>query len=252
MLSFTGSAVVGWKLKNIAGKKRVTLELGGNAAVIVHLDADLKKAIPRCVFGSFAHAGQVCIHLQRIYVHDSAFEEFAEGFLKKTQRLAVGDPLDRNTDIGPMIEATAAWRAKEWVDEAVSAGAQVLAGNRLDGNFVYPTVLTNTRHEMKVVCEEVFAPVVVIEKYSSFDEALALVNDSRYGLQAGIFTKDLSLVNKAFETIEAGGVIVGDIPTWRVDHMPYGGEKDSGFGREGLRWAIEEMTQLRLLVVKAD
>lgn len=252
MLSFTGSAAVGWNLRTLAGKKRVTLELGGNAAAIVHHDSNLKKALPRCVFGAFAHAGQVCIHLQRIYVHKSVFDAFVGDFLKRTEKLVVGDPLDRNTDVGPMIDATAAWRAKEWVDEALSAGAQVLAGNRIDGNFVFPTVLTNTRGEMKVVSEEVFAPVVVIEPYTDFDEALARVNNSRYGLQAGVFTKDLSLANRAFETLEVGGVIIGDIPTWRVDHMPYGGEKDSGAGREGLKYAIEEMTQLRLLVIKPD
>jgi glyceraldehyde-3-phosphate dehydrogenase (NADP+) len=252
MLSFTGSAAVGWKLKTLAGKKRVTLELGGNAAVIVHHDADIAKAPPRCVFGAFAHAGQVCIHLQRIYVHESVFEEFVKNFLEHTAKLTVGDPLERETDIGPMIEAEAAWRANGWVNEAISAGAQALAGNRLDGNFVCPTVLTNTSRDMKVVSEEVFAPVVVIERYGDFDEALSRVNDSRYGLQAGVFTKNLSLANRAFETLEVGGVIVGDIPTWRVDHMPYGGEKDSGFGREGLKWAIEEMTRLRLLVIKPD
>ena len=252
MLSFTGSAAVGWRLKAKAGRKRVTLELGGNAAAIVHHDADLARAAPRCVFGAFAHAGQVCIHLQRIYVHRQVFDEFMKDFLERTEKQVVGDPIDSKTDVGPMIEPEAALRAKEWIDGALNAGAQALAGNRLDGNFVYPTVLTNTRPDMKVVSEEVFAPVVVIEPYSDFDEALSRVNDSRYGLQAGIFTKDLTLVNRAFERLEVGGVIAGDIPTWRVDHMPYGGEKDSGSGREGLRWAIEEMTRLRLLVIKSE
>ena len=250
MLSFTGSAAVGWKLKQLAGKKRTTLELGGNAAAIVHCDADVARALPRCVFGAFAHAGQVCIHTQRVYVHESIFEEFTGSFVEKTRRLSMGDPLERKTDVGPMIEAAAARRAKEWVDEAISGGARLLAGGETQGNFLQPTVLTGTQRNMKVVCEEVFAPVAVIEPYCDFDEAIERVNDSRYGLQAGVFTKDLSLAHRAFEAIEAGGVIVGDVPTWRVDHMPYGGEKDSGFGREGLRWAIEEMTQLRLLVVK--
>jgi acyl-CoA reductase-like NAD-dependent aldehyde dehydrogenase len=252
MLSFTGSAAVGWRLKSLAGKKRVTLELGGNAAAIVHTDADLKKALPRCVFGAFAHAGQVCIHLQRIYVHENLFGEFVKEFLKRTEALVVGDPLDTKTNVGPMIEPEEVLRAKEWIDEALRSGAQVLAGNTINGNFLQPTVLTNTTREMKVVSDEVFAPVVVIEKYAGFDEALDRVNDTRYGLQAGVFTKDISLVNRAFEALEVGGVIVGDIPTWRVDHMPYGGEKDSGLGREGVRYAIEEMMQLRLLAIKPD
>jgi glyceraldehyde-3-phosphate dehydrogenase (NADP+) len=251
MLSFTGSAAVGWKLKTKAGKKRVTLELGGNAAAIVHHDTDLAKSVPRCVFGAFAHAGQVCIHLQRIYAHESVFEQFIKDFLKHLQSLVIGDPLEYKTDIGPMIDKQSAKRAKEWIDEAIESGAKLLAGNILDGNFLSPTVLTKTNNKMKVVSEEIFAPVVVIEQYTDFEDALSMVNDSRYGLQAGVFTRDLTLTDKAFETLEVGGVVVNDIPTWRVDHMPYGGEKDSGIGREGLKYAIEEMTQLRLLVIKS-
>ncbi len=251
-LSFTGSAEVGWKLKSLAGKKRVTLELGGNAAAVVHEDAGIGKAVPRCVFGAFYHAGQVCIHLQRIYVHESRFGKFVELFLEQAKKLIVGDPFKSETDIGPMIEEAAAQRAGRRVRDALEAGAKLVLGNRREGSFFYPTVLTGTSADMEVVREEIFAPVVVVEKYQDFDEALSYVNHSRYGLQAGVFANDISLINKAFETLEVGGVIVGDVPTYRIDHMPYGGEKDSGFGREGLRYAIDEMTQLRLLVVKTD
>jgi glyceraldehyde-3-phosphate dehydrogenase (NADP+) len=248
-LSFTGSAKVGWALKALAGERKVTLELGGNAGVIVHGDADVAAAAKRCALGAFSNAGQVCISVQRIYVDKRAFEEFRERFLSACKSLRKGDPLDEATDIGPMIDEAAARRAEEWVLEAVAGGARVLAGGRRKGNFMEPTVLTDTRPSMKVCSEEVFAPVVSIEPYAAFEDAVGLVNTGRYGLQAGVFTSDLGRVFKAFETLDVGGVVANDLPTYRVDNMPYGGVKMSGFGREGVRYAIEEMTEPRLLVV---
>lgn len=249
-LTFTGSAHVGWMLKNRAGAKKVTLELGGNAGAIVHEDADIEYAAKRCTAGAFAYAGQVCISVQRVYVHRPVFERFKELFLENCSKLKSGDPLDETTDIGPMIEEAAALRTEEWVKEAVAGGARVLAGGSRNGGFFPPTVLTGTRPSMKVCGEEVFAPVVSLEPYDTFEEAVDMVNSGLYGLQAGVFTKDMGRVFYAYETIEAGGVVINDIPTYRVDNMPYGGVKMSGFGREGVRYAIEEMTELKLMVLK--
>ena len=247
-LTFTGSPAVGWHLKSKALKKKVTLELGGNAGVIIHSDADLDFAAERCTKGAFMFAGQVCISIQRIYVHEEVFDEFKVKFVKKASELKSGDPFDEATQLGPMIEEGAAAKSEAWVKEAVAAGAKVLTGGkRGDGNFFEPTVLTGTVPEMKVCSEEIFAPVVVLEKYSDFDEALASVNDSKFGLQSGVFTSDLKRIGKAFSVLESGGIMINDIPTFRVDHMPYGGVKESGFGREGVKYAIEEMTELRLL-----
>ena len=248
MLSFTGSAAVGWELKKKAGKKRVTLELGGNAGVIIHRDADLEKAAERCVAGSFSYAGQTCISVQRILVERAVLERFLDAFLSRVKKLNLGDPLDEATDVGPMISEAAA-RALEWVEEAVTEGARLLCGGNRKGALVEPTVLTGTRPRQRVNCEEVFAPVVTVEPYDEFADALRQVNDSPYGLQAGVFTRDAKLLFQAYEDLEVGGVIVGDVPTFRIDHMPYGGVKDSGLGREGLRYAIEEMTERKLLVV---
>jgi acyl-CoA reductase-like NAD-dependent aldehyde dehydrogenase len=249
LLTFTGSGAVGWALKSKAGKKRVALELGGNAAVVIHSDADVPYAAERCVLGGFSYAGQSCISVQRILVHHSIEKGFLNEFVPRVSKLKVGDPLDETTDVGPMISEDAARRAKEWVDEAVSAGAKLLAGGKRDGSLLEPAVLTHTRPEMRVNCQEVFAPVVAVEPYDDFTQALRRVNDSPYGLQAGVFTNDAKLIFKAYEELEVGGVIVGDMSAFRIDHMPYGGIKDSGMGREGLRYAIEEMTERKLLVL---
>ncbi|HXI09805.1 MAG TPA: aldehyde dehydrogenase family protein, partial [Thermodesulfobacteriota bacterium] len=249
-LTFTGSAKVGWMLKNRAGAKKVTLELGGNAGAVVHEDSDIEFAAKRCTVGAFAYAGQVCISVQRIYVHRPVFERFKGLFLENCSKLRVGDPLDESTDIGPMIEEAAAVRTEEWVKEAVAGGAKVLAGGTRNGAFFPPTVLTGTRPSMKVCGEEVFAPVVSLESYESYEEAIEMVNSGLYGLQAGVFTRDIGRIFYAFETLDVGGVVVNDVPTYRVDNMPYGGVKLSGFGREGVRYAIEEMTELKLLALK--
>jgi acyl-CoA reductase-like NAD-dependent aldehyde dehydrogenase len=249
LVTFTGSPVVGWELKRKAGRKRVVLELGGNAAVIVHDDADLEMAVERAVTGSFAYAGQVCISVQRIYLHEKIADVFTQKFLERTKQLVMGDPLDEKTDLGPMIDEKSVERTQAWVDEAAKGGAKVLCGGKREGRFFPPTVITDVKPQMKVHCNEVFAPIVNLYRYRDFPEALKAVNDSDFGLQAGVFARDVGRVFQAFETLEVGGVIVNDVPSWRVDHMPYGGEKDSGQGREGVRYAIEEMTTLRLLAL---
>jgi glyceraldehyde-3-phosphate dehydrogenase (NADP+) len=249
LVTFTGSPAVGWELKKKAGRKRVTLELGGNAAVVVENDADLDLAVDRAVTGSFAYSGQVCISVQRLYLHEKIADAFTQKFLERTKKLVLGDPFDEKTDLGPMIDEKALERTQAWVDEAVRGGASVLCGGRRDGRFFPPTVLANVRLDMKVHCAEVFAPIVNLYRYREFPEALAAVNDSPFGLQAGVFARDVGRIFQAFEELEVGGVIVNDVPTWRVDSMPYGGEKESGQGREGVRYAIEEMTQLRLLAL---
>jgi acyl-CoA reductase-like NAD-dependent aldehyde dehydrogenase len=249
MLTFTGSVPVGWALKGKSGKKKVTLELGGNAAVIVHCDADVDVAADRCVVGGFSYAGQSCISVQRIYVQRSIQEQFLARLLAGVRKLHVGDPLNEATDVGPMISEEAARRAASWIEEAVAGGAKLHAGGKREGAVLQPAVLTNVRAEMKVSCEEVFAPVVIIESYDEFGDAIRRVNDSPFGLQAGVFTRDSKLLFSAFENLEVGGVIVGDMSAFRIDHMPYGGVKDSGMGREGLRYAIEEMTEPRILVL---
>ena len=248
-LTFTGSAEVGWRLKQKAGKKRVTLELGGNAGVIIHHDADLENAAERSVAGGFSYAGQSCISVQRILAEKSVYEKFLAAFVPRVQRLKLGDPLEDSTDVGPMISESDAVRAAQWVEEAAAAGATVLCGGQRRGSLMEPTVLTRTRPEMRVNCLEVFAPVVTVEPYTDFMEAVKRVNDSSFGLQAGVFTRDLTLAFAAYDQLDVGGVILGDVPTFRIDHMPYGGVKDSGLGREGLRYAIEEMTERKLLVV---
>ncbi|MCF8372296.1 MAG: aldehyde dehydrogenase family protein [Bacteroidales bacterium] len=248
MISFTGSPSVGWKIKRDAGKKKVVLELGGNAGVIVSGSANLDLAVAKTVVGGYAYSGQVCIHVQRILVHESIFDPFAEKFIEKLNLLKVGKPEDANTDISAMIDEENAIRVEEWVNEAVADGAKILAGGKRSGSYFEPTLLTCTRLEMKVCSLEVFGPVVTLEKYNDFHEAVAYINDSEYGLQAGVFTDTLSEMNYAFQKLEVGGVIINDVPTFRVDHMPYGGIKNSGFGREGLKYAIHEMLEPRLLV----
>lgn len=249
LLTFTGSAAVGWALKAKAGKKRVVLELGGNAGCIIHRDADLDFAAERCVFGGFSYAGQSCISVQRIRVHREVKDAFLERLLPRVAQLKCGDPMDEATDVGPLIRASDAERVERWIAEARAAGAQVLTGGRRTGSVVEPTVLTGTQPAMKVNCQEIFGPVVTVEAYDDVQAAIAEINDSPYGLQAGLFTRDAKLIFDAYRKLEVGGVIVGDVPTFRVDHMPYGGSKDSGLGREGLRYAIEEMTEPRLLVL---
>ncbi|HZS98527.1 MAG TPA: aldehyde dehydrogenase family protein [Terriglobales bacterium] len=249
LISFTGSAAVGWQIKKNSGKKKVILELGGNAGVIIHSDADLEYAAGRCVAGAFGYAGQTCISVQRVLVQQSAYGKFVDLFLAGVKELRCGDPLDETTDVGPLIRESDAIRATDWVQEAVRAGARVLCGGTRKGSLLEPTVLTGTRPDMKVNCQEIFAPVVTVEPYVEFDEAIRLINSSPYGLQAGIFTRDAKLMFHAFEELEVGGLLAGDVPTFRIDHMPYGGIKDSGIGREGLRYAIEEMTEPKLMVM---
>jgi acyl-CoA reductase-like NAD-dependent aldehyde dehydrogenase len=249
MLSFTGSSAVGWRLKANSGKKKVTLELGGNAAAIIHSDTDLDFAAERCAVAGFSYSGQSCISVQRILVHKSAFDSFLQKFVERAKKLKTGDPLDESTEIGPLIRQSDAERAVNWVQEAVAAGAHRVLGGGRKGSVVEPTILTSTRAEMKVNCEEVFAPVKTVEPYEDFSDALSRVNRSPYGLQAGLFSNDARLIFQAFDQLEVGGLIVGDVPTFRIDHMPYGGVKDSGLGREGLKYAIEEMTEPRLLAM---
>jgi acyl-CoA reductase-like NAD-dependent aldehyde dehydrogenase len=249
LISFTGSVPVGWDIKRRAGKKKVVLELGGNAAVIVHNDADLAYAADRCVAGGFGYAGQTCISVQRILVEHSVYGKFTDLLVEGVKKLKSGDPLDESTDVGPVIRESDAVRTTAWIEEAVRAGARLLCGGGRKGLVVEPTVLTGTRPDMKVNCQEIFGPVVTIEPYKTFDDALREVNHSSFGLQAGLFTRDAKLLFQAYEELEVGGLIAGDVPSFRIDHMPYGGVKDSGLGREGLRYAIEEMTQPKLLVM---
>ena len=249
LLTFTGSAAVGWQLKSRAGKKRVTLELGGNAAVIVHSDADMDYAAHRCIAGGFSYGGQTCISVQRILVHEPVFEKFRDMLVEGVRKLKTGDPMQEATDIPPLIRESDAVRVVEWIDEAVEAGAKLLCGGTRHGSFVEPAVLTGTTPIMRVNCAEVFGPVVTVEEYETFEQALSMVNNSVYGLQAGILTRDAVLIHKAFDELEVGSLIVGDVPSFRVDQMPYGGVKDSGLGREGLRYSIEDMTERKLMVM---
>src|SRR5580658_7292979 len=249
LISFTGSVPVGWDIKRRAGKKKVVLELGGNAAVIVHSDADLAYAADRCVAGGFGYAGQTCISVQRILVEHSVYGRFTDLLVAGVKKLRTGDPLDESTDVGPLIRESDAVRASDWVQEAVRGGARLLCGGQRKGSILEPTVLTGTRPEMKVNCQEIFAPVVTIEAYQEYKDALRQINNSPYGLQAGIFTRDAKLIFDAYAELEVGAVMAGDVPTFRIDNMPYGGVKDSGLGREGLRYAIEEMTEPKLLVM---
>jgi len=248
LLSFTGSPDVGWAMKQQAGKKKVVLELGGNAGVIVTKSGRIEDAVLKCVTGAFSYSGQVCIHAQRIYVEQSVFDYFTRLFIDAVKALRSGDPMDKKTDISVMIDEANASRVEEWIAEAVSAGASILAGGKRQGAFVEPTVLTNTGPEMNVCAREIFGPVVTLESYATFEEAITRVNQSRFGLQAGVFTNNIDEMNRAFLELETGGVIINDVPTFRVDHMPYGGIKDSGLGREGVPYAIREMMEPRLLV----
>ena len=249
LLTFTGSPSVGWRMKERAGKKKVVLELGGNAGVIVDKGADLDWAVKRTLVGAFSYAGQVCISVQRLFVHEDVREAFLAKFLDGVKALHLGDPLDPVTDVGPMVDEKAAARTQRWVDEAVQLGGKIVTGGHAKGSFFEPTVLENVPVEAQVCSNEAFAPLVVVFPFTDFGQAIRQVNDSFFGLQTGVFTNDLAHAWQAFNELEVGGVIVNDIPTYRIDNMPYGGVKDSGQGREGLRWSIEDMTELRILVL---
>lgn len=253
LLSFTGSPEIGWKMKARAGKRRVLLELGGNAACIVDASANLDWAVKRALVGAFAYAGQVCISVQRIFLHESIAEAFETRFAAGAAQLKVGDPANEGTDVGPLIDDGAAKRTQEWIAEAVAAGARVLAGGApikaSEPRLFAPTILTNVPRSARICSDEAFAPVVILERFSDFSAVISAVNESRFGLQCGLFSNDLAHVRTAFDQLEVGGVIVNDVPTYRIDNMPYGGVKESGLGREGIRWSIEEMTELRLLVL---
>ncbi len=250
MLSFTGSAAVGWHLKSVAGRKRVTLELGGNAAAVVHSDAeDLDRIAARVAWGAFAFAGQVCIKVQRLLVHAPIYQRFVQKVVAATKALKVGDPRDPKTVVGPMIDAGAVIRVQTWVREALDGGARPLLLGRRRGQVLYPTILADVSPKMKVSCLEVFGPVLVVEPYGTWTQALGRVNHSEFGLHAGIFTADIRRVFEAYRGLDVGGVIANDIPTVRLDHLPYGGIKSSGFGREGIRNAMEEMSEPRILIV---
>jgi glyceraldehyde-3-phosphate dehydrogenase (NADP+) len=253
MLTFTGSSAVGWGMKARAGRKKVVLELGGNAGVIVDETADIDFAVKRIAIGGFALAGQSCISVQRVYVHSRVFDGFSSRLVAAVQKLKVGDPLDPSTDVGPMIEEAEAGRVEAWVKEAVEAGAEVLTGGKRLGPALYaPTVLASVAVSAMVCTQEVFAPLVGLYAFDDFNDALARVNASSYGLQAGVFTNDLLRALVAHEALEVGGVIVNDVSAWRIDHMPYGGVKESGIGREGPRYAIEEMTEPKLIVINRE
>ncbi len=249
MISFTGSPNVGWKLKNQCGKKRICLELGGNSGLIIDEDANLPDALDKSIIGGFAYAGQVCIHTQRFFIHDSIFEEFKTKFVEKTKRIKLGHPLDEEAFLNCMISEQEAIRAENWIQEAVEQGAEILCGGKREGTKLEATILTNTKPDMKVEKNEVFAPVVTLTPYKDFEQAVEMVNNSVYGLQAGVFTNNLMHIKHAFKELQVGGVIINNTPTFRVDQMPYGGVKNSGFGREGVRYSIEKMTELKLLVI---
>ncbi|MGR3219711.1 MAG: aldehyde dehydrogenase family protein, partial [Candidatus Anammoxibacter sp.] len=250
MVSFTGSPKVGWYLKSISGKKKVALELGGNAGCVIDKDTDLSYAAGRCCYGGFAFSGQTCISLQRLYVHEDVYDEFLPKFISCVKGLKTGDPLDESTGIGPMIKLKEAERTENWINEAVTGGAKILVGGKRNGTIMEPTVLGDTNADMKVNCSEVFGPIVTVTKCSSFADGVERINDSVYGLQAGIFTKDIGNIFLAYKELDVGGVVVNDVPTFRLDNMPYGGVNESGLGREGIVYAMEEMSEIKLLVFR--
>jgi len=249
MISFTGSDAVGWKLKEQCGRKAIALELGGNAPVIIDESADIKHSLERATMGAFSYSGQICISVQRVFVHDKIFDEWTSEFVEKAKGLTIGDPLDEATQLSVMITEEAARKAEQMIKEAIDNGAELLCGGRREGAMLDATVLTKTSSEMRVVSEEAFAPVAAVEKFSDFEEAVDLANQTKYGLQAGVFTNNLSNMQRAARGLEYGGVLINDVPTFRVDNMPYGGVKQSGFGREGVRYAMDEMSETRLVVI---
>jgi len=246
-VSFTGSPPVGEHILAVAGLKRVTLELGNNSGAIVEADANVEMALPRTVMSAFSNSGQVCLSLQRLYVHETIFDEFLRRFVVATNALKVGNPVDQDCDVGPMISDDAADRADEWIKEAISQGATVVAGGRREGRVLWPTVITNTTPDMNVMCREAFAPLVCVIPYRDFDQALRLLGDTPYGLQAGVYTNDLRKAFHAVSALDMGGIMVNDTSIFRVDHMPYGGNRLSGIGREGVRYAVEEMTNIKFV-----
>jgi len=250
LMSFTGSPGVGWDLKARAGKAKVVLELGGNAGCIVDEDADLVDAVDRVIIGAFYQSGQSCISVQRILIHERVYDEFRDKLVTAAKKLRMGDPKDENVFIGPMISVKEATRLRAWIQDAVDRGATLLCGGDLEGTMLEATLLEDVPRDSAVCTEEAFGPVAVLSKFSDFDAALDDVNDSAFGLQAGIFTRDIYKVHRAWDKLEVGGLVIGDVPSWRVDHMPYGGVKDSGLGREGIRWAMEDMSEVRLLVLR--
>jgi acyl-CoA reductase-like NAD-dependent aldehyde dehydrogenase len=250
LLSFTGSPGVGWDLKAKAGKKKVVLELGGNAAVVVDKDADLEHALARIIFGGYYQSGQSCIHVQRVIIHEDIYETFRDMLAAKVKTLISGDPKKRETFIGPMISAREAGRLKSWIDSAVAGGATLLAGGGCEGNMLEATLLEGCSRDMEVYTEEAFGPVVILSKFTDWKAALAEVNDSKFGLQAGLFTRDIHKVLDAWDHLDVGGIVVNDVSSYRVDNMPYGGVKDSGLGREGVRFAMEDMSEIRNLVIR--
>ncbi len=250
LLSFTGSPEVGWDLKARAGKKPVVLELGGNAAVIVDEDADLDDATARIIIGAFYQSGQSCIGVQRVLIHRGVYDAMKQKLIEATKALEMGDPFEEGTFIGPMISEAEAERLKTWIDEAVEAGARLLCGGGCEGALLEATLLEGVGRDQPISCREAFGPVAILVPFDDFDAALAEVNDSVFGLQAGVFTRDLYKAQRAWDELEVGGVVIGDVPSWRVDHMPYGGVKDSGLGREGVRFAMEDMTEQRLMVIR--
>lgn len=250
LLSFTGSPSVGWKLKAMAGKKPVVLELGGNAACVVDEDTDLDDAVGRLVHGAFYQSGQSCIGVQRIIVHEKIYAELRKRLVDATKNLIAGDPKDESTFVGPMISEKEATRLDGWVQAAAAAGATILCGGKREGAMLEATLLENVPRDQDICTQEAFGPVAVLGTFSDFDDAIAQVNDSDFGLQAGIFTRDLYKMQQAWDELDVGGVVIGDVPSWRVDNMPYGGVKDSGLGREGIRFAMEDMTEIRNLVIR--
>lgn len=249
-VTFTGSSKVGLSIKEKVGLRKITLELGSNAAVIVEPSTPIHKIVSRCVSGAFNFAGQVCISLQRIYVHSSIIDEFTEAFVEETKKLIVGDPLDTKTDVSAMINPNEVERIRAWVEEAQEQGAVIATGGEFTERTLTPTVMTNVTADMKIVCQETFAPIVSIVSYETLDDAIRLVNESDLGLNAGIYTNILSDALYAADELQAGAVIINDIPTFRVDNMPYGGVKMSGYGREGIKWAIEEMSDMKFISMK--
>lgn len=249
-ISFTGSRDVGERITRVAGIKKITLELGSNSGVVIDRDIhNLEFAVKRCAMGAFYFQGQVCISVQRMFLHEALYDEFLARLIEQVKGWQIGDPRQRGTDFGPMISIDEARRVEDWVAEAVGQGAEVLYGGKREGNIYHPTILTNARPEMKVMCREIFGPVVVVQKIKSFEEGIGLCDQSEYGLQAGLFTNDINRAMKAVKNLDVGGVLINDVPTFRVDHMPYGGNKGSGLGREGARFAIEDMTALRMVVI---